>query len=183
MYGAVNQAIKGFVEDNHGTEVWRTLHTAAGAPESFIAMSPYDDAITYNLVGAASEMLKVPAETILIAFGEYWVDKIAVIHYAEIMGRSGQNFVDFTKNLDHMHQRIRATFPDYNPPSFRVKVMSPEQLQVDYYSSRPGLLPFVEGLFVALGRYFKVSVAFQHLDAEQLGLPCRRFLVDHTPLS
>lgn len=183
MYGVVNQSIKGFVEDNHGAEVWRKLHTAAGAPESFVAMSPYDDSITYNLVGAASEMLKVPMETILKAFGEYWVDKIAVVHYAEIMNRSGQNFVDFVKNLDHMHQRIRVAFPNYNPPSFRVKVLSVGRMQVDYYSDRAGLLPFVEGLFVALGRYFKVSVAIEHLDAEQLGLPCKRFLVDHAPIA
>ena len=65
MYGMVNQAVKGFVEENHGQEMWKNIHTKAGAPESFAAMSPYEDSITYNLVGAASELLNVPAEIIL----------------------------------------------------------------------------------------------------------------------
>lgn len=183
MYGIVNQAVKGFVEENHGLEMWRKIHTKAGAPESFAAMSPYEDAITYNLVGAASELLQTPAEKILKGFGEYWVDKVATAHYESIMTRSGQNFVDFVKNLDHMHQRIRVTFPNYNPPSFRVKVLAPGQLQVDYYSDRAGLLPFVEGLFIALGRYFREGVDLTYVDTEKLGLPCKRMLIAHAPLT
>jgi len=183
MYGMVNQAVKGFVEENHGPEMWRKIHTKAGAPESFAVMSPYDDAITYNLVGAASELLQVPAEKILKGFGEYWVDKVATVHYESIMTRSGQNFVDFVKNLDHMHQRIRMTFPNYNPPSFRVKVVSASELQVDYYSERAGLLPFVEGLFIALGRYFKEGIKIEYADTEKLGLPCKRLLIEHAPLT
>jgi hypothetical protein len=183
MYGMVNQAVKGFVEENHGLEMWRKIHTKAGAPESFAAMSPYEDAITYNLVGAASELLQTPAEKILKGFGEYWVDKVATAHYESIMTRSGQNFVDFVKNLDHMHQRIRVTFPNYNPPSFRVKVLAPGQLQVDYYSDRAGLLPFVEGLFIALGRYFRERADLTYVDTEKLGLPCKRMLIAHAPLT
>ena len=181
MYGLVNQAVKGFVLDNHGAEMWGKIHTKAGAPESFAAMSPYEDSITYNLVGAASELLNVPAEKILRGFGEYWVDKVATAHYEAIMNKSGQTFVDFVKNLDHMHQRIRVTFPNYNPPSFRVKELSPDRLQVDYYSDRAGLLPFVEGLFTGLGRYYKTIVRIEHVNSESLGLPCARMIVHHQP--
>lgn len=60
MYGMVNQAVKGFVEENHGLEMWRKIHTKAGAPESFAAMSPYDDAITYNLVGQPRSCFRFP---------------------------------------------------------------------------------------------------------------------------
>jgi len=183
MYGMVNQAVKGFVEENHGPEKWAKIHTKAGAPESFAAMSPYEDSITYNLVGAASELLNIPAEKILKGFGEYWVDKVAATHYESIMNKSGQSFVDFVKNLDHMHQRIRMTFPNYNPPSFRVKPLAPDQLQVDYYSERSGLLPFVEGLFIALGRYYKTRVCIEHVNSEGLGLPCARMIVHHAPQS
>lgn len=183
MYGMVNQAVKGFVEEHHGAEMWVKIHTKAGAPESFAVMSPYDDAITYNLVGAASELLQIPAEKILKGFGEYWVQKVATVHYESIMKRSGQNFVDFVKNLDHMHQRIRLTFPNYNPPSFRVKVISVGQLQVDYYSDRAGLLPFVEGLFIALGRFFREGITIEYVDTEKIALPCKRFLVSHVPLT
>lgn len=79
---------------------------------------------------------------------------MATAHYESIMTRSGQNFVDFVKNLDHMHQRIRVTFPNYNPPSFRVKVLAPGQLQVDYYSDRAGLLPLLRAFSSPWGAIF-----------------------------
>jgi hypothetical protein len=76
-----------------------------------------------------------------------------------------------------MHQRIRVTFPNYQPPSFRVKPLDSGTLQVDYYSHRPGLLPFVEGLFTGLAQYFSVTVSFENVPNESHQLPCKRLLV------
>ncbi len=179
MYGLINEAVKTFVLHHHGAAMWTTIHTKAGAPESFAAMSPYDDAITYNLVGAASEELHLPMEQVLRAFGEYWVTNVAVAHYGTIMSRSGQNFVDFVRNLDHMHQRIRVTFPNYTPPSFRVCEVAPDLLQIDYYSERAGLLPLVDGILVALGRHFGEDVAVESIESQPQGLPCSRLMVRH----
>jgi len=183
MYGMVNQAVRGLVTEKFGAETWAKIHTGAGVPENFSAMQPYDDSVTYNLVGQAVEVLGMPADAILRVFGQYWVTNIATVHYDKIMASTGGDFVDFLANLDHMHQRIRVTFPDYQPPSFRVKALRPGELQVDYYSHRPGLLPFVEGLFTGLGDYFKVAVTFEHIDDAAHSLPCKRIIVRHTTLS
>lgn len=183
MYGMVNQAVRGLVTDKFGAETWTKIHEGAGAPENFAAMQPYDDAVTYNLVGKAVEVLGLPAEAILHTFGEYWVLDIATRHYETLMSSTGRDFADFLSNLDHMHQRIRVTFPDYSPPSFRVKQLEPGKLQVDYYSHRPGLLPFVEGLFSGLGKHYRVSVAFEHIDDAVHRLPCKRIIVRYAALS
>ena len=183
MYGMVNQAVRGLVTKEFGAETWTKIHTGAGAPENFSAMQPYDDAVTYNLVGQAVEVLGLPAEAILAAFGQYWVSDIATKHYDTMMASTGRDFADFLANLDHMHQRIRVTFPDYQPPSFRVKTLEPGKLQVDYYSHRPGLLPFVEGLFMGLGVYFKEEISFEHVDDSAHRLPCKRIIVWHKALS
>jgi len=181
MYGIVNQAVRGMVRDRYGEAVWTRIHTAAEAPESFSPMEPYDDAITYSLVGAASRELALPAETILKAFGEYWVAHIATVHYERIMNNSGVSFTDFLGNLDHMHQRIRVTFPNYDPPSFRVKPIDASTLQVDYYSRRVGLLPFVEGLLQGLAVHFSVTLGIEHVDRASHRLPCQRMIVRHSP--
>lgn len=183
MYGMVNQAVRGLVIEQFGAETWTKIHTEAGAPENFSAMQPYDDAVTYNLVGKAVDVLGVPAEAILVAFGKYWVSDIATKHYGTLMASTGGDFADFVSNLDHMHQRIRVTFPDYQPPSFRVKQLEPGLLQVDYYSHRPGLIPFVEGLFTGLGTHFAEQVSFEHIDEAAHPLPCKRILVRHGPAS
>ena len=40
------------------------IHQAADAPAEFEKMEGYDDGITYRLVGAASELLEIPAEQV-----------------------------------------------------------------------------------------------------------------------
>ena len=182
MYGLVNQAVRGLVLDNFGEEAWENIRTKADAPESFISMQPYDDAVTYGLVGAAVEVLNLPAEKILYSFGEYWVQKIAVVSYSELMSKSGTDFVDFVKNLDHMHSRIKVTFPDYSPPSFRVKEISANSIQLDYYSDREGLLPFVEGLMNAVAAHFDSEITIAHVDDEINPMPSKRMIVNHKPV-
>ena len=177
----VNKSVRGLVLEAFGEEAWTAIHTKANAPESFVPMENYDDAVTYDLVGAAVEELDMPAEQILHAFGEYWVLKVATVHYAELMSASGQHFVDFVQNLDHMHQRIRVTFPDYRPPSFRVKVIDDDNFQLDYYSERVGLLPFVEGLLEGLGQHFDVTIDLRHIPDDDHPLPCKRMIVNHRP--
>lgn len=181
MYGMVNEAVRGLVLEAFGEEAWHTIHTKAGVTESFVPMQSYDDAVTYGLVGAAQETLDMPAEQILFAFGEYWVLKVATVHYADLMKSSSANFLTFVQNLDHMHQRIRVTFPDYSPPSFRVKVMDDDHFQLDYYSDREGLLPFVEGLFSGLAQHFDVTIDIAHTPDDDHQIPCKRMVIQHRP--
>jgi len=181
MFGMVNQAVRGMVLERYGNDTWTKIHVAANSPESFSPMEPYDDTITFSLVEVVSQELGVPAETILKVFGEYWVRSIANVQYERIMKSSGVTFVDFLANLDHMHQRIRVAFPNYDPPSFRVKPIDPNRLQVDYYSKRVGLLPFVEGLLQGLAEHFSVSIRIEHIDGSSHRLPCKRMVVHHFP--
>ncbi len=180
MYGMVNAAVRGLVLEAFGEASWKTIHTKAGAPDSFAPMEAYDDAVTYNLVGAAVETLDMSAEAVLHAFGEYWVLKVAKVNYADLMAKTGLDFLDFVKNLDHMHQRIRTTFPDYRPPSFRVRVLDETRFQLDYYSEREGLLPFVEGLMSGLAQHFEVTIELEHVPDDSHPLPCKRMIVSHT---
>ena len=177
MYGMVNQAVRSLVVEQHGDDVWGEIRDRAGAPDTFAAMQPYDDAITYDLVGAASSILGAPPEVVLFLFGEYWVHNIATAHYEQLMSSTGTTFNDFVRNLDHMHQRIRVSFPDYRPPSFRVVELDDSTLQVDYYSERDGLLPFVEGLFTGLGEHFGVKLTIERVPDDEVPLPCKRLVV------
>ncbi len=58
MYGLVNQAIEEFVLKNFDEATWENIKQKANYLQpGFISMESYDDAVTYNLVGAASEIL------------------------------------------------------------------------------------------------------------------------------
>ena len=78
MYGMVNRAIEEMVVKNHGEKIWEDIKQKAGVDvEVFVSSEGYSDDVTYGLVGAASEVLQIPAEQILEAFGVYWVMETA----------------------------------------------------------------------------------------------------------
>jgi hypothetical protein len=143
-------------------------------------MRSYNDETTFALVAAAVNVLKLDATTILRAFGECWVSDVATEHYSDLMKNTGISFVDFVKNLDHMHQRIRTTFPDYKPPSFRVIDLKDDQIQVDYDSQRQSLLPFVEGLFKGLATHYNTNIEIEHVSDDSHPLPCKRMFIHFT---
>jgi len=177
MYGMVNKAVRGFVLKNFDEATWIRIHTTAGVDNDFIAMQSYDDDVTYQLVGAANKELGIAVPEILHGFGEFWVSDVATASYADLMRKTGVGFIDFVKNLDHLHERIKVTFPDYRPPSFRVKQLDAKQIQVDYYSHREGLLPFVEGLFHGLAKHYGETITIEQVADDSHPMPCKRMLV------
>lgn len=178
MYGMVNKAVKGLVVEKFGEDKWNDIRKKANAPEDFVGFQSYDDSLTYELVGAAVGVLEIPAEKILFAFGEYWVLNIAAVSYNDLMTSTGTGFVNFLENIDSMHSRIKTTMPDLNPPSFRVKKISEQKIQVDYFSSRQGLLPFVEGLLSGLGTYYKQKFNLFHVPKAENPLPSERMTLE-----
>jgi hypothetical protein len=167
MYGIVNQAIQGLVTENFGKEKWERIKQISGVTqEYFISNEPYDDDITYELVAAASEVLEIPAEEVLRAFGEYWVLKTGYEKYGELMKAGGENFFEFMFNLPNFHGRIMLIYPNLNPPEFTVERLSANELILHYLSSRQGFTEFVVGLISGLAKMFSEIVEIKLLESE-----------------
>ena len=96
MYGLINRAVKGLVTEQFGIEAWDRIRTRAGLEdEDFISMESYDDSVTYDLVAAATEELGLSADTILEAFGGYWVEYTAVEGYGALLDSAGSTLPVF----------------------------------------------------------------------------------------
>ena len=163
MYGLINQAIRGLVTEKFGEETWNRIRAEAGVEgEDFVAMESYDDAVTYDLVAAASKELDLPAETVLETFGEYWVEYVGQENYGEFMNAAGKTLPEFLENLDQMHARVMLSFSELTPPSFRVTDRTDDHLVLHYYSEREGLAPLVVGLVRGLGQRFETEVEIEH---------------------
>lgn len=154
MYGLVNQAVKGLVTRDFGENAWAKMCAAAGTDGDFVAMQTYDDSVTYGLVAAGVDILGLDAETILGAFGKYWVLDVAAANYGDLMKGAGDNFADFLSNLDQLHSRVKLSHPNLNPPSFRCDKLDDGKLRLLYISHRAGLAPFVAGLLEGLAEFF-----------------------------
>lgn len=152
MYGIVNKAIEDLATSIGGPEMWETIRTRAEVDlPTFISLDAYDDAITYRLVTAASEVLGMPEDDILETFGRHWILYTGREGYGSLLTAAGSDVRTFLANLGQLHARIRLMMPALRPPSFRVEDDGPDRLLVHYHSHRTGLGAMVVGLLRGLG--------------------------------
>lgn len=167
MYGLVNGAIRDMITRHHGAAAWTRIRHRAGVElDEFVPMSPYPDAITYGLVGAASEELGVSAREVLEAFGEHWILYSAAEGYGGLLDRTGRDFVGFLRGLGAMHVRVMATMPELEPPRIEVISFDADRCLVSYDSDRESLEPFVRGLLRGLGHRFGLEVRVDDAPSE-----------------
>ncbi|MEM7219556.1 MAG: heme NO-binding domain-containing protein [Pseudomonadota bacterium] len=161
----MNKAIRDLVIAERGEQQWDTIASAAGSDPDFIGMQTYDDAVTYALVGKASEILEVPAAELLRLFGRYWIRYTADEGYGSLLQLFGATMEEFLDNLGNdLHARVALTMPELRPPEFRTERLAADRWQVHYLSERPGLAPMVLGLLEGLAQRFDREVEVQHLE-------------------
>lgn len=170
MYGLVNRAVEHMVREQFGPATWQAIQHRAGIEdEGFLALRIYPDDVTYRLVEAASAELDLPADAVLEAFGQFWVNHTATASYGDLMHLQGRTLPEFLHNLDQMHSRLSLTFKQMRPPSFRCTEVTPRSLLLHYESERPGLLPFVVGLVKGLGTFFSTPVTVDIVSRRDAG--------------
>lgn len=182
MYGLVNQAIEDLIRKNHGDEVWDTIKRKAGVDiDAFVSMDAYPDAVSYDLVAAASEVLGTPADRLLEAFGEHWTLYTATKGYGELFRMGGSTFKGFMQNLHNLHTHVALSFPNLKPPSFWCTDVTDSSMNLHYQSTREGLGPMVVGLVRGLGRMFDTKVSITPTLTRADGAEHDVFLVTYAP--
>ena len=160
MYGLVNKAIKDLVVNNHGEDKWKEICKLSNHyEEDFIAMSPYPDTLTFDLVKNAATVLNADPHDLLEAFGEYWILYTADEGYGELMELTGSTFTEFLNNLDMLHYRINNLMPELQAPQFSTRNETLNSIELEYRSKRSGLSPMLIGLIKGLGKRFDMLVS------------------------
>ena len=164
MYGLVNRAIEELVIERSSLSTWQAIKKKAGIEiPAFESMAAYPDEMTYQLVGAASEVLgETPAE-LLRAFGRHWVLFTGRSTYGPILEAAGKDLREFVGNLDSLHATVATTMPELVPPRFSVVDEENGAFRVLYESERDGLAPMVIGLLEGLGALFGSEIEVEHV--------------------
>ncbi|PHN05257.1 heme NO-binding domain-containing protein [Flavilitoribacter nigricans] len=183
MYGLVNKAIQDLVVNGHGMQMWETIKAEAEVKEAlFVNAQPYQDHVTYRLIGAASKLLDIPAEDIMADFGRHWITFTAQEGFGGLLQLGGNSLPTFLKNLDKMHAGMSQFYPGVRTPSFVCIEKDENTLHLEYRSERKGLAPFVKGMMQGLGDRFHLQ-----LEIEQIGFKgqqdCDTFKIRYTPLA
>lgn len=178
MYGLVNKAIKELVTKNYGSEPWERICKKAGFfEEDFLGMSPYPDKLTYDLVFATADELKVEPAQVLELFGEHWILYTAEGGYSEIIRMTGETLPEFLSNLDFLHDRIKNVMPELNPPLFTTRNETDSSIEVEYRSNRQGLTPMVIGILRGTGKRFGLDTTIEHIEKKSEQQDCDVFRV------
>ena len=161
MYGLVNRAIEDLITSTAGAEIWDEIRTRAGYSGLQILDSHnYSDQITYDLVTAASEILKQPADDILRAFGRHWILYTGREGWACLFDFTAQDFISFVQQLDEMHARVNTAMTEARMPEFTL-IRLDQGYELTYLSERAGLGPMVlgilEGLAEQFGEHWKID--------------------------
>lgn len=170
MYGIVNKAIEELVTENFGEETWEKVREKSGIDiDFFLSNEAYDDAVTYKLAGAASEVLNLPLTDVLIVFGEFWVLNTGKKKYGALMETGGANLKEFLINLPNFHNRVALIYPNLQPPEFVVSDVAESSLHLHYHSHRPGLKEFVRGLIQGLSKLYQTPVEIRIIASRDEG--------------
>lgn len=162
MYGLVNKAIEDLITERYGLESWlKVCHVAGYDDNGFIGLKSYPDELTFRLVHAASEVLDANPDSLLEAFGEYWVLYTGTKGYGQLMDMAGKTFPDFVKNLDFLHHRVSNMMPQLAPPFFSTLNETDESLRLMYRSHRKGMLPMLKGLIKGLAVKFEIDCTLE----------------------
>ena len=166
----VNKAVEEMVVMHHGEAKWEEIKAKAGVDvDVFIANEGYPDEITYKLVGAAVEVLGIPADKILHGFGKHWILHTAQEGYGSLLKAGGKSLADFLTNLPNFHARVTLIFPKLQPPRFAVSDATSDSLLLHYHTHRPGLTPFVLGLVEGLGKMYNTPVTTRLVESKAAG--------------
>lgn len=149
MYGFVNYALELLVLRKFGEEAWEAIKKEAELEMEghFLVRMVYEDSLSYDLVGAASKVLNIPAGQILELFGKMFFDFCQESGYDKILQVLGCTTKDFLQNLDALHDHLATIYPGMRAPSFRCTNRESDGATVlHYYSERDGLEPIVIGI-------------------------------------
>lgn len=178
----VNKAIEGMVIEKCGKMTWQKILMAAGMEdEIFISNQAYPDELTYNLVASASKTMGEPVEKVLEDFGNYWVMGVARIEYADLMTRHGLGFGEFLDHLPNFHSRLEMIFPNFKPPTFRVRERASHSLKLQYATHREGLSQFVVGILYGLGEFYHTKVTISRTCRREDNGEYDEYLVEWEP--
>ncbi|HAC63600.1 MAG TPA: heme NO-binding protein [Cyanothece sp. UBA12306] len=181
MYGLINKAMAQMMCEYFGQKTWNKVLQEAAIPEIevFISMKSYPDHITYELVRAASTVLKKSPQEIMQMLGQYWILYTAEEGYGDMLKMAGDSFPEFLANLDELHARVGLGFPKLQPPSFDCLPLAENSLDLHYYSHREGLAHLVIGLLQGLSERFNTKIEVSREKRKEEGDDHDEFIIEY----
>ena len=174
MFGWINDCTESLVVSKFGLEKWHEIKKKAGCvveDGAFIRHQYYSDESTVALVVAASEVLGLPVDGVLEAFGTYFMEFTRSNGYDNLLSCQGSNLRLWLSNLNALHDHLQSSLPK----GFVAPVFWCENdegcsgaILLHYFSHRGSLLvPLVVGVVKEVARYhFDLNIQMEQMQTQ-----------------
>lgn len=155
MYGLLLESIAAVLRQKYGNDTWEAIRRRAQVEiTSFSIHEKYPEWMIPAIANAASEVTGESVRSLFDHFGKAFVSFVGKYGYDGVLTVLGRNMRDFLNGLDNLHEYLRFSYKEMNPPSFFCENESSQGLTLHYRSKRRGFVPYVVGQIKEVGRLF-----------------------------
>jgi hypothetical protein len=151
--GIVFNLLQDVVTAQHGEPTWDQLLDEARLEGAYTSLGSYQDADLEKLVGAAANLLNLPAAAIVRWFGRSAIPLLAHRYPDFFQPHTSTRSFVLTLN-DIIHPEVRKLYPGADVPVFEFNTPAPDSLVIGYKSVRK-LCAFAEGLIEGAADYYQ----------------------------
>ncbi|MCV6589801.1 MAG: heme NO-binding domain-containing protein [Marinobacterium sp.] len=181
MKGIVFNILEQMVIEKAGLAAWdQLLQDVQPASQGiYTAGGNYPDEEVVQLASRASEMLDIPLNTLVTAFGSYLFSNLVKKH--PVFVEQQPDFFSFLKSVhDVIHVEVRKLYEEPSLPHFRYTQLNTQQLRLEYRSPRK-LCMLAEGLIAGAAEYYAVRYQLEHPVCMHKGADHCEFLITLEP--
>ena len=157
MHGLIFVTWEKFLADRFGEALLRQYRTALGesAATAPLASRTYDDATLLAGVGAACQLTRLPADTLLREYGRYFILNGLTSHLCAYLLTQVHSGCDLLLTMREAHAQMRRTPESLTPPVFSYEILSGDQnhLVLSYDSPRQVCAVLIGAIEGAAERY------------------------------
>lgn len=147
MIGNANITLTEFTTERYGEELWFEVMWSAGMrKDDSLKGQAYPDILTYRLVDLISVATKDPTALILLEFGRYQVKEILHRKYGSIRVFPDGHLSSILRQLPTYHTVLSLLSPAMRMPTYLIKTISEERIDVYYKGDHLEDGPYIEGL-------------------------------------
>jgi hypothetical protein len=170
VHGVIFTSLRDFVAAAAGTEAVEQVFR----DEVYLLSESYDDELLINLLGRASEVTGRPADELVHDFGAFTAERTFTRLYPAFFAIS-PTAREFLLTVEtRIHELVRATIPNAQPPALGVTELGPDGVAIVYSSPRR-LCVLLRGLVIGTARHYGETAAIEETSCMLRGADACRF--------
>ena len=158
MHGIIMAELQKYVESTFDSATWNELLSRSGLSDRFyLPIQEYPDDEAVAIVSAASAMIGVPEETILLEYGEFIASDLIDMYKMFIKPEwTTLDLLEQTEGTIHSVVRIRN--PGARPPELQTSRPSPDVVHITYTSPRK-MCAVAKGIAKGISHHYEQEIS------------------------